>query len=584
MRNPPGTKTIFLLGLILSLSFSFAFLKYELEKENLLFQTGANNIFNKIEASFTTLERVNEELGALFYQEGEIDKDEFEFFAQSHLRQNPFIVEIIYAERVAQQDKPAYEKNLRDQGYTGFLIKPFPDSEINMGAKENPLFPIRYITPYTVKNSIWFGRDLLTHPSIRSAILSTQQQPGKLILTPTLQGKHALYAIRLLQIGNNIIRGQSDTKNIFGILLYMINPDFLIPDNSDDNISITLNGSLIAKNGDGGPDNLMDVAFSERFTIALSNQAVGVHVTRAQSIFQTSLLLPFFVFFIGLIVTLLVLKIILSHKRINTLLTNQNDIIEKEVERKTDELLEKTEKLSEAYQRQLELTDELEAFCYSVSHDLRAPLRSINGFSQILQDEYTQSLDDEALSYLSRTTAAAKKMGSIIDDLLNLSRITRASLKRRTTNLSRLVRNATLTMREYQPNTDISINIHDDVIVQGDEKLLQLAMDNLISNAWKYSGNNPHPEITFGLSHEGNRPVYFIRDNGIGFNMKYKDKLFTAFQRLHKDSQFEGTGIGLAIVERIIHKHNGQIWALSEPGQGSTFFFTLGEAAAETSK
>jgi light-regulated signal transduction histidine kinase (bacteriophytochrome) len=221
------------------------------------------------------------------------------------------------------------------------------------------------------------------------------------------------------------------------------------------------------------------------------------------------------------------------------------------------------------------LNAELEAFAYSVSHDLRAPLRGINGFSQALMEDYADKLDAEGQDYLRRVVAASQHMGQLIDDLLTLSRVTRAEAYHETVELSALAEMVATELQHQEPGRQVEFVIADGLSAKGDARLLRVVLENLIGNAWKFTAKNPRARIEFGdMRHNGTR-AYFVRDDGVGFNMAYADKLFGAFQRLHSTAEFDGTGIGLASVKRIVHRHGGQVWAEGEPERGATFFFTL---------
>ncbi len=220
--------------------------------------------------------------------------------------------------------------------------------------------------------------------------------------------------------------------------------------------------------------------------------------------------------------------------------------------------------------------NELESFAYAVSHDLRAPLRSMSGFSQILRDSAPAGLDEKSLHYLQRIQEASERMSSLIDDLLGLSRISRSELVRGPVSLSRIAQEAAAAIRERHPERDVRLQIAPDMNVDADARLLRIALENLLSNAWKYTARTPAPQVIVGVQEEESGATYFVRDNGIGFDMAYADKLFVPFQRLHADSEFPGTGIGLVTVQRILARHGGRIWAQAEPGQGATFYFTLG--------
>lgn len=232
-------------------------------------------------------------------------------------------------------------------------------------------------------------------------------------------------------------------------------------------------------------------------------------------------------------------------------------------------------------QRLQVLIDELESFSYSVSHDLRAPLRSITGFSQILLEDFAQSLDEEGQGYLHKTVRAGQRMESLIDDLLRLSRVTRAEVQIMPVNLSLLVQEIANHLHDTQPQRQVEWVISPDIKAQADGGLMRLVLENLLNNAWKYSGKRQEARIEFGCHEVDGERVYFVRDNGAGFDMAYANKLFKVFQRLHRADEFEGTGVGLATVKRVIAKHGGRIWAEAAPGLGATFSFTLQSTFAQ---
>jgi PAS domain S-box-containing protein len=220
---------------------------------------------------------------------------------------------------------------------------------------------------------------------------------------------------------------------------------------------------------------------------------------------------------------------------------------------------------------------ELEAFSYSVSHDLRTPLRSIDGFSQALLEDYGDGLDDTAKSYLSRVRKATQQMGRLIDDLLKLSRVTRSEFRHESVDLSRMVRAIVGRLQEDSTNRTVEVLIQEGVFVEGDSNLLKIALENLVGNAWKFTGKAASPRVEFGTTVREGKTACFVRDNGAGFDMAYVDKLFGAFQRLHTAQEFPGTGIGLATVRRVINRHGGQVWVEAEVGKGATFYFTVPE-------
>jgi PAS domain S-box-containing protein len=221
------------------------------------------------------------------------------------------------------------------------------------------------------------------------------------------------------------------------------------------------------------------------------------------------------------------------------------------------------------------INKELETFSYSVSHDLRSPLRGIDGFSKLLVEDYGDKLDDTAKDYLQRIGAAAQRMAELIDHLLGLSGITRTELCYEPVNLSELARVVGAELRQREPDRQVELLIADGLAAEGDRQLLRVALENLLGNAWKFTGKMPQARVEFGATQQDGATAYFVRDNGAGFDMQYAHNLFGAFQRLHGVHEFEGTGIGLATVQRIIHRHGGRVWAEGEVNKGATFYFTL---------
>jgi len=224
-----------------------------------------------------------------------------------------------------------------------------------------------------------------------------------------------------------------------------------------------------------------------------------------------------------------------------------------------------------------ERTSELESFAYSVSHDLRAPLRAIDGFSHALLEDNAAQLDPSGQDYLRRVREAAQRMSGLIDDLLQLSRIGRADLARTPCNLGDMTDDIVSSLRERDPDRDVTVTVHRDLIARGDPRLLRLALDNLVGNAWKFTTKTPNATIEVTSTELDGQRAFVVRDNGAGFDMRYAQKLFAPFQRLHSIDDFAGTGIGLATVRRIITRHGGRVWAESKPDEGASFYFTVPE-------
>lgn len=247
---------------------------------------------------------------------------------------------------------------------------------------------------------------------------------------------------------------------------------------------------------------------------------------------------------------------------------------EEEILRMNRELEERVEERTRELRRAV---DELESFSYSVSHDLQAPLRHINSYCTIIEEESLPLLDDGARRHFSRIRHAAGRMGELIDDLLDLSRVSRREMSLRLVDLSRIAREVVQSLSEHHPDDHVEWRIGEGLTVVADPQLMRIVMFNLLENARKYSSRKSSPVIEFAETLSGRGRTFYVRDNGAGFDMRHADKLFHPFQRLHTEKEFPGTGIGLATVQRIIQRHGGTVWAEGVPGEGATFFFTVGE-------
>ena len=238
--------------------------------------------------------------------------------------------------------------------------------------------------------------------------------------------------------------------------------------------------------------------------------------------------------------------------------------------------LKRTEESLRKYTADLETANkELESFSYSVSHDLRAPLRTLDGFSKMILEDYGDKLDEAGKDYLQRIRMASHTMAELIDAILKLSRISRAEMHQEQVDLTDLAKSIAEELKQSQPERQAEFIIQPDLMFKGDPALLRVALNNLLENAWKYTSKCQQTRIEIGMINQNAEKVYFIRDNGIGFAMQYANKLFQPFQRLHTGKEYPGTGIGLATVQRVIRRHNGRIWAESEVGKGTTFYFTF---------
>ena len=265
------------------------------------------------------------------------------------------------------------------------------------------------------------------------------------------------------------------------------------------------------------------------------------------------------------------------------------NLLEQRVADRTRELELRTRQLESQGYELAAANRELETFSYSVSHDLRAPLRAIDGFSQALLADYRDKpLDQKGARYLEHVLTGTHRMSRLIDDLLNLSRVTRSTLERKDADVTAIAEEVGAELAKRHPERNVHFTVEPGLHTAADPRLLTIVFENLLGNAWKFTGKLESAEISVGQAADGEEPAFFVRDNGAGFDMNYAGKLFGAFQRLHRDSEFEGTGIGLATVKRIVARHGGKVWADATPGAGATFYFTVGgngnrPAAAGTS-
>lgn len=259
-------------------------------------------------------------------------------------------------------------------------------------------------------------------------------------------------------------------------------------------------------------------------------------------------------------------QIVLVYNDITSLKQSQKDL-----EQLNTDLEQRVTERTVLYQ---ELNSELESFCYSVSHDLRAPLRHISGYTNILKEEHSDRFDDTGRDILARICRGSEKMGKMIDDLLRISRVSQSAMHFTTVDLTKLAEATATMFRESDPERRVTFKIAQGLSDRGDAALLEMVIQNLIGNAWKYSAGVSEAVIEFGRNKINGKDAFFVRDNGVGFDMAYFDKLFRVFERLHGE-EFEGSGIGLATVQRIISRHHGEVWAESQLGKGATFYFTL---------
>jgi signal transduction histidine kinase len=519
----------------------------------------------------------------LFYASQSIDREEWDSYVRGIEPRERLkgLQALGFAERVRPEEWEAYVQESREKG----LPKLHPD--LNPGGERAAYFPLKFMAPSNEANRVTINYDAYTNPAHQIAMdrardsglpratgtiyVPTEPFPnssGDLALRPGFavylpvyregkpQGTVAERRRALEGFVVGFFRRDGLLDDVFGGT-FEPDIDFEVYDGEDVTSSPRLYDSDgVPRAGRTGVKTL----FSGESHIEVAGREWSLYFATLPGFepgWQSDL--PLFVLLSGVAVSLLLFGITLLLVRSRT-------------------LAERASKDLEDANRELEGANrELEAFSYSVSHDLRAPLRSIEGFSQILLEDHAQELDEEGEDYLGRVRAASRHMDTLIDDLLDLSRVSRGPLRREVIDLSAMARSIIQKLERAQPERRIRFFAEEGVVAVGDANLLAVALENLLGNAWKFTQKEKEATIEFGVVPQGGGSVaYYVRDDGAGFDSRYADKLFGAFQRLHSPDEFEGTGIGLATVARIVHRHGGRVWAESEVGEGATFCFTLG--------
>ncbi len=483
---------------------------------------------------------------------------------------------LAFAERVEPDEREDFVRRMEEEGLPG--LRPGLDA-----FGQRPVyFPVRLAAPADEANRDMFGRDLYADPANRDAMdrardegLPRATETGYVLTraAPDAAGDLALKPgfvvyLPVYEEGESTETVAERRQALTGFIVGTFRRDGLLDAVFGGRVDPAVDFEVYAGENPGSSALLYDADGVRRAGVAgyddLLTQERSIEVAgRDWGLYFATLpgferegqsRLPLFVLATGIGVSLFLFGIssMLVRSRLRA-------------ERASEDL--------EDANRELEGTNrELEAFSYSVSHDLRAPLRTIDGFSQILAEDYAERLDDEGLDYLTRVRTASRHMAELIDDLLDLSRVGRRPLKRERVDLSALAAGIADDLKRSDPGRDVDFVIEEGVAARGDVGLLKVALENLIGNAWKFTSREQKATIRFGVS----GGAFYVSDDGAGFDAAYKDKLFGAFQRLHGPEEFEGTGIGLATVARIVHRHGGEVWAEGAVGEGATFCFTLG--------
>lgn len=576
---------VLLISLLLTL-LAWRYVEADVEEQNRVrFEETVNATQNSVEQITSSYIDTLFGARALFRSSRSVERDEWSEYARGidpGGRLTGFQA-LGYAEYVTPAEREAFVERTKREGLPGLS----PDIEAN--GERFAYFPVVYVGPPNQANAGMVNNDLYADPAHRDAMNRARDtgspQATRMIYvltgsetsTPADLALRPGFAVYLLVYGKGEAIGTATERRnaldgfvvgtfrmgglLEGVFGEAFDPGIDLEVYDGDNVA----ESRLLYNEDGvknATDPRQDVLFAEQTEIDVAGRQWTLYFSTLDE-FEENVdsNLPVLVLTSGILVSFLLFGITWALIRSRT-----------RAERVSDRL--------EVANRSLEgANKELEAFSYSVSHDLRAPLRTIDGFSRILLEDYERSLDAEGRDYLGRVRNASRHMGHLIDDLLNLSRVSRGPLSQEKVNLSFLVAGIARELHGTDPDREVEFTIEQGVTGWGDDGLLLVVLKNLLGNAWKFTRKESVARIEFGVRKGpydySSNPVYYVRDNGAGFDMTYAGKLFGAFQRLHGAQEFEGTGIGLATVQRIVHRHGGRVWAEGEVGVGAAFYFTL---------
>jgi len=499
----------------------------------------------------------------------------------------PGIQGIGYAVALEDSEIPDYVSRRRRESIPDFKVWPEHTSPEKSA--------IQYLEPFDFRNQRAIGFDMLSNEIRRQAMEESTASgqavmSGKVTLVQETDSDVQAGFLTYLPHFKNGVDPTTEEERKSELIGWVYSPfrmnDFMegILGQSDTRVSIRVfdgvtkdeeNLMFFSRSGVAG------ATFSRDLAIPLRGQTWLVEVSSLPA-FENSLdhALSWSILAAGLLVTLLVMTTLLAYRRTEALALAMAHDMTASLAQREKEVIDLNQNLEEKVEertRQLTLAnEELQEFSRTVSHDLRAPLRSIRSFSQIVIADYAKRLDESGVALLDRIDKAGAKLEQTIDDILSLTTISRQNPDRQDVNLSNLVSDVCTMLAEGEPDRKIELNIEKGVIARGDKVMLERAIQNLIQNAWKFSRDNPDAVIEFGEQIVDGERQFYVKDNGVGFDSKYKDDIFKPFRRLHREKEFEGTGLGMASTRKMINRHGGKIWAESVKGEGATFFFTLG--------
>ncbi len=566
---------ILIIGFFVSFLSSGLMFKYELDEVEKTFEEKTIVSTESTRSMLHNLVVVDERLRFLFQVTEEVTDEDFMVLSRTVFSQFPYVKEVVYAPRVQRRNLKTEEEKIQRKGYTGFKYRSFSGNQKMQSRYDRIIYPVKLIQPYTPYTSVWLGRDLLTFKPA-DAVIQKLSNSQKMQIVAPLKGESTIfYAFSAVSFADDSKKNrQLDFENVFGLLAYELDFIALLRASDIEGVSreLFLNEQVILKHNTKNESDFFMLEHEESFLF--EGQTLKVHYQFTHPIDSIDFRIPVLALLLGSLLTILIFFGVKNALERQKILKDQHDVIERKVNEKTELLESQSEAMKLAFDHQLAVTKELESFSYSISHDLRAPLRSISGFANMLREDYGDQLDSTGNDLLSRVERGAGKMNLLIDDLLSLSKISRQEFNATSFSMTDLVNQQAEELCDTLSAKNTRFTVDSDLTAVGDRNLVRIVLNNLLGNAIKYSAKVGSPSVEFGSFEKENKTVYFVKDNGVGFDMTYANKLFVAFQRLHGED-FDGTGIGLATVQRVINRHGGSIWAESELGKGAAFYFTL---------
>lgn len=577
-------------GIILAFTVSYQLHHQRVHKTTVEFETAAQDRIHGIQHTIENSLMIGRSVVSLFASSDQVTRREFAIFAQFVLENTTYIRALEWVPRVPMDKREHYEA-LGAQSFPHFKFTQQTSGEkFSPAGVRQEYYPVFYVEPFETNKEV-LGFDLASQPKRMHSIEYARDNnkpstTGRINLLQSNPNAWGILTFLPIYEKNSTIETTDQRRaNFEGLIaivydmprlvqssLTYLQPagiHFTIYDESATPSERFLYQHHSRTQPQPEKDLKQEIPFGDSHltysnTLTFNHRRWLVKTVPAAGYFDTAVPLEIWLLFIGInTITLLLIGYLNQARQREHDLRNEKVQLEITVSERTRDLKNKNK--------------ELETFSYSIAHDLRSPLRAITGFSQILVDDANDKLDKEEQDYLARIIAAGKNMSNLIDDILALSRVTQGKLNRKAVNLSEMARGIAYRIQNSndEDNHHVVWNIADSMKADGDPHLLNLLLDNLLLNAYKFSYHHPKPRIEVGYSHSVGEKIFYVRDNGIGFDMKFVDKIFGVFQRLHTKDSYEGTGIGLATVKRIVERHHGRIWAIGTPNEGATFYFTL---------